>query len=76
MGSVERVALTYIHYHVLNRELGEAAVAREVSSVLRDNLEGWDGGVVGGRLKTEGINIYTLTADSHEHNIVKQLSSN
>ena len=44
--------------------------------MLRDNLEGWDGGVVGGRLKTEGINIYTLAADSHEHNIVKQLSSN
>ena len=29
-----------------------------LSSMLCDDLEGWDGGVVGGRLKGEGIYVY------------------
>ena len=31
---------------------------RELISVLCDNLEGWDGGLLGGKLKREGFYIY------------------
>ena len=31
---------------------------RELSSVLRDNLEGWDWGEVGGRIKREEIHVF------------------
>ena len=30
-----------------------------------DDLDGWDGGLVGGRLKKEGIYVYMHMADSH-----------
>ena len=32
--------------------------------MLCDDLEGWDGVVVGGRLKREGVYVYILMADS------------
>ena len=37
----------------------EAAVQhRELSSVFCDDLDGWKGWVLGGRLKREGIHVY------------------
>ena len=49
------------------------------SSVLCDDLEGWDG-CVGGRFEREGINVYTWLIDfvvqRNEHKIVRQLYSN
>ena len=51
-GTIEKVALTYIHYRVLNRQ------HRELSSAFCDNLDWWIWGV-GGRFKTEEIYVYT-----------------
>ena len=36
----------------------EIKLNREISWVLCDDLEGWDRGEVGGRLKKEGIYVY------------------
>ena len=45
--------------------------------MLYDDLEGWDGVVVGGRLKREKIIVTdVLLYGRNQHNIVKQLSSN
>ena len=53
---------------------------RELSPVLRDNLDGWDG-VVTGRRIPEGGEICIHVADLYmygrnQHNIVQQLSAN
>ena len=44
------------------------------------NLEGWDGGEMGERLKTKGIYVYLwlihVKVDRKQHNSVKQLSFN
>ena len=46
----------------------EAAIQhRELSSVLCDDLEGWDEGV-GGRLKREGMDVYIQLS----HTVVQQ----
>ena len=42
-----------------------------------DDPDGWDGGLVGGRLNNEGIYVYMHMADSHccpaeANNVVKQ----
>ena len=43
--------------------------------MLYDDLEGWDGVVVGGRLKREEIIVAdVLLYGRNQHNIVKQLS--
>ena len=51
---------------------------RGLSSVLCDVLEGWDVRL-GERFKGEGIHVYLqliqVTANSNQHNTVKQLSS-
>ena len=45
--------------------------------MLYDDLEGWDGVGVGGRLKREEIIVTdVLLYGRNQHNIVKQLSSN
>ena len=57
--------------------------------MLCDDLEGYDGGGLGGRLKREGIYMYIYmhthvhtvdslccTAETQKHNFVKQLYSN
>jgi len=38
--------------------VGSCCVAREFSLVLSDDLDGWDGGLVGERLEREGIHVY------------------
>ena len=40
--------------------VGSCHIARELNWVLSDDLEGWDGGWVGGTLKKEG-NMYTYS---------------
>ena len=45
---------------------------RELSLALWDDLEGWDGSEVGGRLQREGMYVYI----SLIHFIVQQLHSN
>ena len=53
----EKEALTYIHYHMQNRQLvGSCSIAQELSLVPCDDLEGWDR-VGDARLRREGIYI-------------------
>ena len=50
---------------------------REPNLVLCDNIEGWDEGEVGRRIKRRGVYDWlTLLYGRNQHNIVKQLSSN
>ena len=53
VGRTERVALEHIQNQMHNREL-VAVPHRKLSSVLCDDLEGWDRGWVAGRLRKEG----------------------
>ena len=55
VGGTERTAVTFIHHHCTIASQVEAAVQhRELSSVLGDDIDGWNERV-GGRCKTRGI---------------------
>jgi len=43
VGWTERVALKYIHHGVYRQPVGSCRQHRALSSVLRDDLEGWEG---------------------------------
>ena len=59
-----------------------AVCLRKLKPRLSDNLEGWSGWEVGGRLKREGTYVYLWLIHPDvwqrptQHNIVKQLSFN
>ena len=58
VGGTERTAVTFIHHHCTIASQVEAAVQhRELSSVLGDDIDGWNERV-GGRCKTRGIYVY------------------
>ena len=60
LGQIEKVALTYTHYHVKNRGLaGSCHVTQGAQSQLCDGLEGW-----GGRVAQEERNICIHMAGS------------
>ena len=62
------VVLTYIHYHVSDKQLvGSCSLTQGVPSlVLPDDREGWDG-VWGGGKSQEGGGICLLMTDSHSY---------
>ena len=80
VGRIERIVLTYTQYHVKIDSYWETAEQhRELSSVLRDDLEGWDlGGWEGGSRRRGYMYIYDRFSlyGRKQHNTVKQLSSN
>ena len=80
VGRIERIVLTYTQYHVKIDSYWETAEQhRELSSVLRDDLEGWDvGGWEGGSRQRGYMYIYDRFSlyGRKQHNTVKQLSSN
>ena len=55
-----QVGLTYIHYHTLDSQWELAGQYRELSTVLSEDIEGWDwlrgGGIGGGGEGEEGEN--------------------
>ena len=46
VGWTGRLGLTYKHYHVWNSECESAVQHQELSLVLCDDLEGWEGGAI------------------------------
>ena len=64
MGRIGRVAFK----HIQQIASGKLLSNRELNPVLSDNLEGWDGCGVGGRLKREGTYIYLWLI----HDVVRQ----
>lgn len=55
-----RIEAPYIYDHMSNRQsVGKLlCMAQELSSVLCDDLKGWDGEVGEGRFKREGMYVY------------------
>ena len=80
VGRIERVILTCVQYHVQTDSYWETAEQHgELSSVLGDDLEGWDvGGWEGGSRRRGHIYIYDRFSlyGRNQHNAAKQLSSN
>ena len=77
MRPTERVALTYIHYHLWNRQLvGSCCIAQ---GAQLGALWWWPREVGGGKSQREGIYVYfslfMLLFSRNQYNIVKQLSS-
>ena len=71
LGRIERVALTCIHYMCKIDSSWEAVVQhREVSLVLCDDLEGWDG--EGGKEAQEGGDMQTYVCIQLVHFVVQQ----
>ena len=71
---------TYIIVCKIDSQWEYAVWLRKLKQGLCINLEGWDGGEMGERLKTKGIYVYLwlihVKVDRKQHNSVKQLSFN
>jgi len=71
---------TYITICKIDSQKEFAVWLRKLKQGLCINLEGWDGGEMGGRFKREGIYVYLwlihVRFDGKQQNSVKQLSFN